>query len=104
MEAMLREDEPILFQMQLKFTSSYLKFFGIEISIPSMYENPDMSFLTMWEDESKDPDSVHLRRWIRVFFVDTFQHDIGRSSRERPQREIQHWMARLYGTSDPSEA
>ncbi|KAI7947521.1 hypothetical protein MJO28_009429 [Puccinia striiformis f. sp. tritici] len=106
MEAMLREDEPILFQMQLKFTSSYLKFFRNRDQYPiSMYENPDMSFLTMWEDESKDPDSVHLRRWIRVFFVDTFQHDTWQELEgTTPTERYNIWMARLYGTSDPSEA
>ncbi|KAH9461398.1 hypothetical protein Pst134EA_017704 [Puccinia striiformis f. sp. tritici] len=105
MEAMLREDEPILFQMQLKFTSSYLKFFRNRDQYPiTMYENPDMSFLTMWEDESKDPDSVHLRRWIRVFFVDTFNHDSWQELEgTTPTERYNIWMARLYGTSDPSE-
>ncbi|KAI7933474.1 hypothetical protein MJO29_016852 [Puccinia striiformis f. sp. tritici] len=105
MEAMLREDEPILFQMQLKFTSSYLKFFRNRDQYPiTMYKNPDMSFLTMWEDESKDPDSVHLRRWIRVFFVDTFNHDSWQELEgTTPTERYNIWMARLYGTSDPSE-
>ncbi|KAH9444241.1 hypothetical protein Pst134EA_032441 [Puccinia striiformis f. sp. tritici] len=86
MEAMLREDEPILFPNAAQIHDSYLKFFRNRDQYPiSMYENPDMSFLTMWEDESKDPDSVHLRRWIRVFFVDTFQHDTWQELEERPQ-------------------
>ncbi|KAI9615050.1 hypothetical protein KEM48_005789 [Puccinia striiformis f. sp. tritici PST-130] len=93
MEAILRQKGGLtLYQKQLKFLRSYLKFYRNRLQYPShIYEKPDMTFLELTRS-----DDVALTNWIKLYVPRIFVHRSWLGLQDtKPEKNFTVWMTEM---------